>query len=473
MKKSRLTLYILLGLVLGILTGWLFPEVAVKLKPLADTFLRMIKMIIAPLVFATLVVGIAGQGNCKKFGRIGLKTIIYFEIATTLALIIGLFVSNWLHPGLGLNLAASSSSMQEVMKMQNYETHTSLIDTFTHMIPTSVIDAMAKGDILQVVIFSLFFALALAGIGDKGKPILNGLSSLAEIMFKFTEYVMFFAPIGVFAAIATTVGQNGIEVLGIYAKLIFALYFALIIFIISVLFVVCKIIKIPFFSMIKVLQEPALIAFSTASSEAALPKAMEVMENFGVPKNIVGFVMPTGYTFNLDGSTLYLALATLFVAQLSGINLSLEQQILIMLTLMLTSKGMAAVPRVSLVILTGTLVAFKIPVAGVAILLGIDQILDMGRTTVNLIGNCVASAVVARWENCFDYEKMNNYINPNQNESIFTEIQSEFSNIKQNIINPIPLKTPANEMLSNDNRTDFNAEIFNEIPDKDGKNLFS
>ncbi|MDD3014564.1 MAG: cation:dicarboxylase symporter family transporter, partial [Candidatus Gastranaerophilales bacterium] len=249
------------------------------------------------------------------------------------------------------------------------------------------------------------------------------------IMFKFTEYVMLFAPIGVFAAMASTVGENGIKVLKAYGMLVFALYFALIIFVISVLFVVCKIIKIPFFHMVKALQEPALIAFSTASSEAALPKAMEVMEKFGVPKNIVGFVMPTGYTFNLDGSTIYLSLATLFVAQLSGINLSLGQQILIMLTLMLTSKGMAAVPRVSLVILTGTLVSFKIPIAGVAILLGIDQILDMGRTTINLIGNCVASAVVARWENCFDYEKMKNYIKPNQDESIFNEIQSEFSNI--------------------------------------------
>ena len=429
MKKSKLTLYILIGLILGIFVGWLLPGFAVKLKPLADIFLRMIKMIIAPLVFATLVVGIAGQGNCKKFGRIGLKTIIYFEIVTTIALIIGLFIANWLHPGTGLNITASSSGMQEVMKMQSYETHTSLIDTFIHMVPTSVIDAMAKGDILQVVIFSLFFALALAGIGDKGKPILNGLSSLAEIMFKFTEYIMFFAPIGVFAAIASTVGENGLKVLKAYGMLVFALYLALIVFVISVLLVVCKIIKIPFFNMAKALQEPSLIAFSTASSEAALPKAMKIMEEFGVPKNIVGFVMPTGYTFNLDGSTLYLSLATLFVAQLSGIHLSIGQQIMIMLTLMLTSKGVAAVPRVSLVILTGTLISFKIPIAGVAVLLGIDQILDMGRTTVNLIGNCIASAVIARWENCFDYKKMNNYLTPNQDEPIFNEIQSEFSNI--------------------------------------------
>jgi Na+/H+-dicarboxylate symporter len=229
-------------------------------------------------------------------------------------------------------------------------------------------------------------------------------------MFKFTEYIMLFAPMGVFAAIANTVGHNGIGVLGVYAKLIFTLYAALITFIVLVLFVACKISKIPFFALIKAIEDPAVLAFSTASSEAALPKAMEIMERFGVPKNIVGFVMPTGYTFNLDGSTLYLSLAALFVAQMSGIELSLTQQLMIMLTLMLTSKGIAAVPRVALVVLTGTLVSFNLPIAGVAVLLGIDQILDMGRTTVNLIGNCVATTVIAKWENVFDYEKMHEYI---------------------------------------------------------------
>jgi proton glutamate symport protein len=288
-------------------------------------------------------------------------------------------------------------------------------------------------------------------------------------MFKFTEYVMLFAPIGVFAAIAATVGENGIQVLKAYGMLVFALYFALIIFVVTVLLVVCRIIKIPFFNMVKVLEEPALIAFSTASSEAALPKAMEIMEDFGVPKKIVSFVMPTGYTFNLDGSTLYLSLATLFVAQLSGVHLSIGQQLMIMLTLMLTSKGIAGVPRVSLVILTGTLISFKIPVAGVAILLGIDQILDMGRTTVNLIGNCVASAVVARWENCFDDAKMNNFIAPE--ESIFDEIKSEFGNTSQSIISSLPLNTALNELQLN-SKKEFNAEIFNEIPGKDNNSLF-
>ncbi|HBH17953.1 MAG TPA: glutamate:protein symporter [Cyanobacteria bacterium UBA9579] len=410
MKKSRLTLYIFAGLILGILVGWLFPAFGSSLKPVADIFLRMIKMIIAPLIFATLVVGIAGHGNLKSLGKTSLKTFIYFEIVTTVALIIGLTVANYFQVGSGVELNASASSMEEISKIAAAKVHTSFADTFTHIIPTSVIDAMARGDLLQVVVFSIFFAVALASIGEKGRPILNGLSSLAEIMFKFTEIVMLFAPIGVFAAIANTVGYNGIQILGVYAKLIGATYFALILFVIFVLVVACKLVKIPFLNMVRVLRDPALLAFSTASSEAALPKAMEIMEKFGAPRKIVSFVMPTGYTFNLDGSTLYLSLATMFIAQASGIELSLSQQIMIMLTLMLTSKGIAGVPRVSLVILTGTLVSFNIPIAGVAILLGIDQILDMGRTTVNLIGNCVATAVIARWENCFDDKKMKAFI---------------------------------------------------------------
>ena len=411
MKKSRLTMFIFIGLVAGILFGWIFPQWGMSMKPLADIFLRMIKMIIAPLVFSTLVVGISGHGGFKNIGRVGIKTIIYFEIVTTIALIIGLAVANYFKPGAGIHIAATAESLKELaMIKQNYQQHQSLVDTFVHMIPTSIFEAMSKGDILQVVIFAIFFAVSLSAAGTKGKAFLSGLNSLAEIMFKFTEYVMNFAPIGVFAAMAATIGKYGIGVLNVYTNLIFSLYFALALFIIAVLFVACKICKIPFISMTKAIKDPALLAFSTASSEAALPKAMEIMEKFGVPKKIVSFVMPTGYTFNLDGSTLYLSLATIFVAQVSHIHLSFGQQILIMLTLMLTSKGIAAVPRVSLVVLTGTLIAFKLPVEAVAILLGIDQVLDMGRTTVNLIGNCVATAVIAKWENCFDYDKMNKFI---------------------------------------------------------------
>jgi len=370
----------------------------------------MIKMIIAPLLFATLVVGIAGHGNVKNLGKTGLKTIIYFEIATTLALLIGLAAGNIFQPGKGLHIHASAANVAELAKIQGTHVGHSMADFITHMIPTSIFDAMAKGEILQLVFFAVFFAVALGAVGEKGKPVLNLLKSVSEIMFKFTEYVMGFAPVGVFAAIAYTVGQNGISVLLGYGKLIFALYGALILFIVCVLMIACKISGIPFWGLIRAIKEPAVLAFSTASSEAALPKAMEIMEKFGVPKNIVGFVMPTGYTFNLDGSTLYLALALLFVAQMSGIELSIQQQFMMMLALMLTSKGIAAVPRVSLVVLTATLASFNLPVAGVAVLLGIDQILDMGRTTVNLIGNCVATTVVARWENEFDYNKMNAFL---------------------------------------------------------------
>ncbi len=354
---------------------------------------------------------LAGHGDIKHLGKIGLKTIIYFEIVTTLALILGLVMANVFKPGIGFNIDLNSVSMAAVEKMQNVQIDHSFSHLLVDMVPTSVFKSMAEGNLLQIVVFAVFFALAICAVGQKARPVLDFLQSTCEIMFKFTEYVMYFAPIGVFGAISATIGQNGIGILANYAKLIGITYFSLILFVIIVLAIVCRIIKIPFRALIKALKEPALLAFTTASSEAALPKAMEVMEKFGVPKNIVSFVMPTGYTFNLDGSTLYLALTALFCAQIAGINISIEQQILIMLTLMLTSKGIAGVPRVSLVVLTGTLSGFNLPVVGVAILLGIDQILDMGRTTVNLIGNCVATTVVARWEGIFDYEKMAKYTN--------------------------------------------------------------
>ncbi len=412
---SKLTLFIFLALVFGILFGWLAPDIAVKMQPLADMFLRMVKMIIAPLIFATLVVGIAGHGDVKHLGKIGLKTLVYFEIVTTLALILGLVMANVYKPGVGFNIDLSSVSMAAVEKMQNVQLDHSFSHLLVDMVPTSVFKSMAEGNLLQIVVFAIFFALAICAVGQKARPVLDFLQSTCEIMFKFTEYVMLFAPVGVFGAIAATIGQNGIGILVNYAKLIGITYFSLALFVLMVLAIVCKIIKIPFRALIKALKAPALLAFTTASSEAALPKAMDVMEKFGVPKNIVSFVMPTGYTFNLDGSTLYLALTALFCAQIAGIDLPIEKQILIMLTLMLTSKGIAGVPRVSLVVLTGTLSSFGIPVVGVAILLGIDQILHMGRTTVNLIGNCVATTVVARWEDSFDYEKMEKYINDKKN----------------------------------------------------------
>lgn len=409
-KSSKLTLFIFLALVAGVLFGWLDPNHASKMQPVADAFLKMVKMIIAPLIFATLVVGIAGHGDVKNLGKIGLKTIVYFEIITTFALILGLVMANVFKPGVDFNIDLSNVSMTAVQKMQNVHIDHSLSHLILDMIPTSVFKAMAEGNLLQIVVFAIFFALAICAVGQKARPVLDFLHSTCEIMFKFTEYVMFFAPLGVFGAISATIGQNGIGILSSYAKLIVITYASLILFVVFVLFIACKIINVPFKSLLVALKEPALLAFTTASSEAALPKAMDVMEKFGVPKNIVSFVMPTGYTFNLDGSTLYLALTALFCAQIAGVELNISQQLAIMLTLMLTSKGIAGVPRVALVVLTGTLAGFHIPVIGVAILLGIDQILDMGRTTVNLIGNCVATAVVAKWENAFDYEKMHSFV---------------------------------------------------------------
>ena len=286
---------------------------------------------------------------------------------------------------------------------------------------------MSDGNLLQIVVFSIFFALAICAIGKKAKPVMDVLQATSSIMFKFTEYVMLFAPLGIFGAISYTIGSNGITILKNYAKIICSLYFALFLFVILVVFAACKIVKISLRDFIRAIADPAFLAFTTASSEAALPKAMTIMEDFGVPKSIVGFVMPTGYTFNLDGSTLYLAMAVIFSTQLVGINLSIEQQLIIMFALMLTSKGMAGMPRVALVVLAGTLTSFHIPILGVALLLGIDQVLDMGRTTVNLIGNCVATVVIARWENSFDYNKMHKFIA--QRKGITTSLKDEESNV--------------------------------------------
>ena len=435
MKHSKLTALIFIALVLGVVVGHFAPDFAVKMRPFATIFLRMVKMIIAPLLFATLVVGISGHDDAKSLGKIGLKTIVYFEIVTTLALIIGLTMANFFKPGVGFVNGSSVHAlhMQEVGLLAASHAHTSVSQMVTDIFPTSIVDAMAQGNLLQIVVFSIFFALAICAVGKKAQPVLDLLNSVSQSMFKFTEYVMYFAPLGIFGAIAATVGANGLTVLKSYFKVIGALYAALAVFVLLVLIIACKIVKISFRNLLRALQEPALLAFTTASSEAAFPKAMEIMERFGVPKKIVGFVMPTGYTYNLDGSTLYLAMGVIFSSQIVGINLDLNQQLIIMLALMLTSKGIAGVPRVSLIVLAGTLASFNIPILGVAILLGIDQILDMGRTTVNLIGNCVATVVIARWEKCFDYDKMKEFVRQSKEESIGADIENfkhELSNKK-------------------------------------------
>jgi len=402
-RMPGLTTQILIGLLAGILVGYFRPDIGIAIKPLADIFLRMIKMIIAPLIFATLVVGIAGTGDLKAMGRIGLKAILYFEAATTVALFLGLGLVNLFKPGAGLAMPIARDTAAVATMAQNQQ---HAWDFFLHMFPTSVVDAMARGDILQLVVFSTFFGIALGAIGAKGQPVLHVLESTAHVMFKFTGYVLMFAPIGVFAAIAATVGGNGPAILYSLGKLIALMYVGLAIFVIVVVGGVSYLIRVPFFSFAKAIREPFLIAFTTASSEAALPKALEVMERFGVPKNIVSFVLPTGYSFNLDGTTLYLSLASVFVAQLAGVSMTFGQQLVMMLTLMVTSKGVAGVPRAALVVLTATLTQFGLPLEGAAILLGIDQIMDMGRTAVNVMGNCIATAVVARWEGVFDDARM-------------------------------------------------------------------
>jgi proton glutamate symport protein len=394
-RIPSLTTQILAGLVLGAVVGAVWPHAGVASKPLADAFLRLIKMIIAPLVFSTLVAGVAGTGDLKAMGRIGLKAIIYFEVATTIALVIGLELVNIFQPGAGLGvpLAGDTTAVAAIARTQQ-----SGWDMLLHLVPTSVVDAMARGDILQVVVFSLFFGVALAAMGASGRPVLAVVESIAHVMFKVTSYVMVFAPIGVFAAVASTVGGRGLAILLTLGKLIALMYAGLALFVLIVVVGVSYLIGVPFWRFAKAIREPFLIALTTASSEAALPKSLEVMEQFGVPKRIVAFVLPLGYTFNLDGTTLYLSLASVFVAQLAGVSMTLGQQLWMMLTLMLASKGVAGVPRGALVVLAATLTQFSLPLEGAAILLGIDQIMDMGRTAVNVMGNCIAAAVVARWE---------------------------------------------------------------------------
>lgn len=395
LRRISLTQWIMISMGVGVAIGAVFPEFSQNLKIISTIFLRMIKVIIVPIIFGTLVVGIAGHSDdLKAVGRLATKSIIYFEIVTTLALVIGLFAVNLTRPGDGVVLPVSSTSAQEYASK-----HVTFESVIEHIVPRSFAEAAATNDVLQVVFFAILFAVALTQV--KGRPketMVNFCEGLSEVMFKFTGIVMLFAPFGIGAAMAVTVGHSGIGVLLNLGKLVLTLYGALIVFILAVLVPVMFIARIPVRRFLRAVKEPALIAFSTTSSDAALPDAFKKMIAFGVPKRIVSFVLPTGYSFNLDGSTLYLALASVFVAQAAGVELTTGQQTLMMLTLMLTSKGVAAVPRASLVILSGTLVSFGLPLEGVAVILGVDELMDMARTTVNLVGNCLASAVMARWE---------------------------------------------------------------------------
>ena len=398
-RKLSLTHWILISMVVGTLIGYCFPETAQNLKPMSSIFLRMIKSLIAPLLFATLVIGIAGHGDdLKKIGMIALKSIIYFEVVTTLALVIGLAAVNLFQPGVGVLLDVPAKEGAEFASKQS-----TLGGVLEHIVPTSVIDAMAKNEVLQIVFWAILFAIGLTQVkGEHRKTLIQGLEALAEVMFKFTGLVMTYAPIGIGAAIAVTVGHSGLGILLNLGKLILTLYVALVFFMLVVLLPVAFFARVPLRKFARAVKEPALIAFSTTSSEAALPKAMLAMQSIGVPSKIVAFVMPTGYSFNLDGTTLYLAVASVFAAQAAGIEMSWQQQLVMMLTLMVTSKGVAAVPRASLVILSGTLASFGLPLEAVAVILGVDELMDMARTTVNLVGNCLATCVIARWEGEFD-----------------------------------------------------------------------
>lgn len=393
-KRKNLTTWILFSMVIGAEFGHDFPAIASELKVVSKIFLKLIKTIIAPLIFGTLVVGIAGHANLKQVGRMGWKSILYFEVATTIALLIGLVAINISKAGVGIQLPPTTE--KEVLEVPPPSTWDEII---LHIFPENIAKSIADGQVLQIVVFSILFAIGLALVKEpQKKHMLEFCESLTEVMFKFTGIVMYFAPFAVGAAIAYTVGHMGFGILANLFKLLATLYVALIAFVLFVFLPVALIIKLPIKRFLRAILEPATIAFSTTSSEAALPKALENMEKFGVPRKIAAFVLPAGYSFNLDGSTLYLSLATIFVAQAAGIDLSIGEQILILITLMLTTKGIAGVPRASLVILMGTATAFGLPVEPIFLILGIDELMDMARTTVNLVGNCLASTVIAKWE---------------------------------------------------------------------------
>jgi proton glutamate symport protein len=464
LPKISLTWKIIIGLILGIALGYFSKEWGAAVRPLSLLFLNLIKSIIAPLIFSTLVIGIAGTGDIKQVGRIGVKSLVYFEIVTTFALFIGLAAVNITRPGEGVSLAgvhkeenkavladrarslageandaaqranaaaaqvqanpqaASQAATEAATAAQRASEAAQAAasgltapeppakpqtfgDIIAHLSPASIIKAMADGDVLQIVIFSVLFALAVTSIGEKAQPVVRWCESLADIMFRFTEFVMKFAPIGVGAAMANTISHSGIDVLKNLGMLVGTLYGALIFFLLLVLLPVAFIFKVPLKDFFRAVREPATIAFATTSSESALPRAMENMQRLGVPRRIVGFVLPTGYSFNLDGTTLYLSLASIFVAQAAGVHMSWWQQLTMLLTLMLTSKGVAGVPRASLVILLGTLNSFNLPAEGVIIILGVDELMDMARTAVNVIGNCLATVVISRWEGAFRNEE--------------------------------------------------------------------
>ncbi|AAZ40679.1 glutamate:aspartate symporter (DAACS family) [Candidatus Blochmanniella pennsylvanica str. BPEN] len=399
-----------LGIVLGIvlhnqteLKDWM---ITTFLSPAGEIFIRMIKMIVVPIVMATLVVGIAGIGDARKLGSIGLKTIIYFEIITTLAIVLGVAFANLLHPGYGIDMSLLSKTDISMYEQTTSEIQSNLVNTMLSLIPSNIINSMAKGDMLPVIFFSVIFGLGLATLPEKTKtPLLDIFNSVADTMFEVTHIVMRYAPIGVFALISVTVATFGFSSLLPLTKLVLLVYGAIVFFALVVLGIVARICNLRIWKLICILKEELILSFSTASSETVLPRIIEKMEAYGAPSTITGFVVPTGYSFNLDGSTLYQSIAAIFIAQLYGIELSLSQEIILVLTLMITSKGIAGVPGVSFVVLLATLGSVGIPLEGLAFIAGVDRVLDMGRTALNVIGNALAVLVIAKWENQYDTEQ--------------------------------------------------------------------
>jgi proton glutamate symport protein len=411
--KLSLAWQILIGLILGIAVGAIFygnDSVQTYLQPVGDIFIRLIKMIVIPIVVSSLIVGVAGVGDIKQLGRLGGKTILYFEIVTTLAIAVGLLIGNVFHPGAGVNMKALTkgdiSGYMETTK--SVESH-SMADTFLNIVPENLFDSLTNGDMLPIIFFSVLFGLGVAAIGERGKPVLAFFQGTADAMFYVTNQIMKLAPLGVFALIGVTVSKFGIESLIPLSKLVIVVYGAMFFFVIVVLGLIAMSVKVNIFTLFKILKDELILAYSTASSETVLPRLMEKMEKFGCPKAITSFVIPTGYSFNLDGSTLYQAIAALFIAQLYGIDLSITEQISLLLVLMVTSKGIAGVPGVSFVVLLATLGSVGIPLEGLAFIAGVDRILDMARTAVNVVGNSLAAIVMSKWEGKYNDIKGRNY----------------------------------------------------------------